>query len=150
MVESSTPDATTAVLSLVVDADPDDVFAMFTEPRRLAGWFWPPSFAAIYEASPRAGGRFSFRTTGLQAGHNIAVHGIYGEVRRPRTLTFIWAWDGESVPASRVQVRLEPAADGGTELVLTHSDNPTEEQRDDHLKGWHESLSRLADQLVVG
>ncbi|TDE11788.1 SRPBCC family protein [Jiangella asiatica] len=149
MVESSTPDATTAVLSLVVDADPDDVFAMFTEPRRLAGWFWPPSFAAIYETNPRPGGRFSFRTTGLQAGHNIGVRGIYGEIRPPRTLAFIWSWDGESAPASRVHVTFA-SVDGGTEVVLTHSDNPTEEQRDDHLKGWHDCLSRLADQLAVG
>lgn len=149
MVESSTPDATTAVLSLVVDADPDDVFAMFTEPRRLASWYWPPAFAAIYETSPRAGGRFTFRTTGLSAGHNVAVRGIYGEIRRPNLLTFIWSWDGDSAPASRVRVRLQPK-EGGTEVVVTHGENPTEEQRDDHLKGWHDCLSRLADHLAVG
>ncbi|SDU84073.1 SRPBCC family protein [Jiangella alkaliphila] len=150
MVESSTPDAATAVVSVVVDADPDDVFPMFTEPRRLAGWYWPPAFAAIYEVDARAGGRFTFRTTGLSAGHNVAVRGLFGEIRRPRLVTFIWSWDGDNAPASRVAVRLAPSEQGGTEVVVTHSHNPTEEQRDDHLKGWHDSLSRLADHLAIG
>ncbi|RIQ20928.1 SRPBCC family protein [Jiangella rhizosphaerae] len=150
MVESSTPDAATAVVSVVVDADPDDVFPMFTEPRRLSGWFWPAAFAAIYETDARPGGRFTFRTAGLAAGHNIAIRGLFGEIRPPRLITYIWSWDGDSAPASRVAVRLAPSDQGGTEVVVTHSHNPTEEQRDDHLKGWHDSLSRLADHLAIG
>lgn len=150
MVESSLPDATTAVVSVVVDADPDDVFPMFTEPRGLAGWFWPAAFAAIYETDPRAGGRFAFRTAGLATGHNVAIRGIFGEVRKPRLITYIWSWDGDNAPASRVAVKLAPSDQGGTEVVVTHSHNPTEEQRDDHLKSWHDSLSRLADHLAIG
>lgn len=149
MVESSTPDATTAVVSAVVDAEPDDVFAMFTQARRLSGWFWPAAFAAIYESDPRPGGRFAFRTAGLAVGHNVAIRGIFGEVRRPRLVTYIWSWDGDSAPASRVAVKLAPSG-RGTEVVVTHSHNPTEEQRDDHLKAWHDSLSRLADHLAIG
>lgn len=146
MVESSTPDATTAVLSLVVDADAEDVFTTFTEPGRLGAWFWPPAYAAIYETNPRPGGRFAFRSTALPDGQNLAVRGIYGEIRRPQLLTLIWSWDGDVSPATQVTVQLRQRPDG-TQVIVTHRRNPSEEQRDNHLKGWHDCLSRLADHL---
>ncbi|WP_298331721.1 SRPBCC domain-containing protein [Haloactinopolyspora sp.] len=149
MVESSTPDAGTAVLTVTVDAEPDDVFAAFTEPGRLATWYWPASFATLYETDPRPGGRFAFRSTGLPAGNNVAVRGIYGEIRRPELLTFLWAWDGDMSPFTQVAVQIRPH-EGGSEVVVTHSENATELQRDDHLKGWHDCLARLADHLAVG
>lgn len=149
MVESSTPDASTAVLSLTVDAEPDAVFTTFTDPKRLTAWYWPASYAALYETDPRPGGKFMFRSTGMPAGHNISIRGIYGEIRRPELLTFIWARDGDFSPFTQVNVELRP--DGtGTAIVVTHGENMSEHQRDDHLKSWHESLGRLADHLAVG
>jgi uncharacterized protein YndB with AHSA1/START domain len=148
MVESSTPDASTAVLSLVVDADADSVFPMFTDPARLATWFWPAWFASIYESDPRPGGKFAVRSTGLPQGQNIGVRGIYGEIRRPELLTLIWSWDGDFSPPTHVTVTLR-THEQNTQVIVTHAQNPTEKQRDDHLKSWRDCLSRLADHMAV-
>ena len=149
MVDSSTPDASTAVLSLVVEADPGTVFKAFIDPRELNGWYWPPEFATLYATDPRPGGRFSFRSTGLPAKQNIGVHGIYGEIRRPELLTFIWAWDGDIAPASQVSVSIRPEGDERSKVTVTHGDNASVKQRDDHLTGWHDCLARLAFRLNV-
>lgn len=148
MVESSTPDASTAVASVVVDADTPTVFSMFTQPTRLASWFWPASYSAVYRLDARPGGTFTFRSTGLPPGKNVGVRGIYGKIRRPELLTFIWSWDRDRAPATQVSVELRPK-DDRTEVVVTHAENLTEEQRDNHLKGWNDCLSRLADHLAI-
>ncbi|WP_165358675.1 SRPBCC family protein [Haloactinopolyspora alba] len=133
---------------MTVDAEADAVFTTFTDPGRLAAWYWPASYAALYETDPRPGGRFTFRSTGLPSGQNIAVRGIYGEIRRPELLTFIWAWDGDFSPFTQVSVEIK-ALDSGSSVLVTHSQNMTEQQRDDHLKGWHDCLTRLVEHLAV-
>ncbi len=148
MVETSTPDNSTAVLSLTVAADADDVFAAFTDPAQLASWYWPASYAAQYETDARPGGQFIFRSTGLPNGKNLAVRGIYGEIRRPALLSFIWAWDGDFSPFTQVNVEIRPN-DSGSEIVVTESENVSEIQRDEHLKNWNDALSRLAEHLGV-
>lgn len=114
-------------------APTEQVFAAWTEPDRLANWFWP--FPATYELDVRPGGAFYFGSD------VIGVGGRFREVLPQRRLVYSWIWDGESVETTVcAEFRPIPA---GTELMLTHSDNLDEQTRDNHQQGWSDCIDRL-------
>ena len=88
------------------DAPIDDVWDALTNPERLGRWFLPIS------GDYRIGGHYQFE--GNAGGEILACD-------RPNRLRATWVFgppgDG---PASEVEVRLTPAADGRTEFELEH------------------------------
>ena len=76
-----------------VDAPPDLVFAVWTEPEHLRHWWGPRQFELVVcESDPRAGGRYRF-VQRAPDGQEHTFHGVYREVARPHHLvrTFVYA-----------------------------------------------------------
>ena len=96
-------------------APPEEVWAEVADPGRLSEWF-----GARVELDLRPGGRASFRwPDGTERG------GLIEEVEPGRILAFRWApfermADGTAIrrPSGRVEVALERAAGGQTDLVV--------------------------------
>jgi uncharacterized protein YndB with AHSA1/START domain len=68
--------------------------------------------------------------------------GEYLVVEPPYRLVMSWQWASEGAPMTRVQIVLRDAG-GGTELVFTHAQLPSETSRESHESGWHGALDKL-------
>ena len=98
-------DARTVRLSRTYDAPIDDVWDALTNPERIGRWFLPIS------GDYRVGGRYQFEGN---AGGTIL------SCERPERLRATWEFGDPSGPPSEVEVRLTPAGEGTTTLVLEH------------------------------
>ena len=101
------------------------------------------------EIDPRVGGRFNFterRPGGPPIGGDIEHVGEYLELDRPRRLVFTFAVSGYLDNVSTVALDFAPAADGGTDITLTH-EGVLEEFAERTAGGWGTILERL-NQLV--
>jgi uncharacterized protein YndB with AHSA1/START domain len=121
----------------------DRVWHALTDPAALAAWFWPERYATTAQLDLRVGGRY--RIDGPGAG--TAVAGEYVTVEPPHRLTFTWQWDGDA-EETLVTFELTPH-DSGTELVVVHERFTTDEDRDNHAKGWSDCLDRLPPHLAA-
>lgn len=131
--------AQTGALTLerVLAAAPEEVFAAWTVPERMAAWMSPVG-AAEAEADLRVGG--SFRVVMVE--HDRLEHaGSYVEVDPPRRLVFTWVSPYTGSEPSLVTVELYPH-DDGTRLVITHERLP-EDVVEGHRDGWGSMLERL-------
>ncbi len=114
----------------------DEVFAFFTDARRLVRWI---GLSAELSAEP--GGTFRFE---IQPGQ--FCEGSYVEVDPPGFVSFTWGWTDPAwrLPpgSSLVSVRLTPAG-AGTLVQLTHDRLPGD-LRAIHDEGWTTFLTRLS------
>jgi len=120
--------------SVIVPLDPDQTFALLTEPERLRRWH-----TVTARIDLRAGGDYRWTVV---PGHTAA--GKVVEVEPGRRLVITWGWeDDDDLPpgASTVTITLEPSGDG-TLVRLVH-DGLTEQQAVGHLMGWEHYLDRL-------
>ena len=119
-----------------IDAVPDKVFPYLVEPQLLTTWIGEESWN-----DPRPGGAFRLKFDS----ENI-VRGEFVEVDPPRRVVYTWgSEERESLPAGSTTVAfdLEPES-GGTRVRLRHSDLPTENEVEQHTKGWDYFLPLLA------
>jgi uncharacterized protein YndB with AHSA1/START domain len=124
-----------------LDAPPEEVWRAWTDPAVMQDWYCPnPRWRLTASADVRVGGGWQVRM-----GDSYVAAGRYLTVARPRLLGFTWAWasEGARPPISVVEVELVPA-DGGTRLLLRHTDLPTPEEVETHQQGWQLCLDRLA------
>ena len=133
--ETTAPD--TLVARATVAADPTTVWQDFTDAEALHGWFWPERLDAVVEVTPEIGGGLRVVSQAIDLG----VTGRFREVEEPYRFTTSWQWDGDE-DTTDVEVTLV-ADDVGTEVVVTHSANPTEQALADHVAGWTDCLGRL-------
>ena len=119
--------------SVVVPLDPDETFALLTEPDRLRRWH-----AVTARIELRAGGEFRWT---IVPGHTAA--GTVREVEPGKRLVLGWGWDEGDLPpgASTLTITLQPA-EGGTLVRLVH-EGLTDEQAVGHGEGWDHYLARL-------
>ncbi len=129
-------------ITRTLPAPVDRVWRAFTDPVRLAAWFWPERVGAVADIDLRAGGRF--RIDARAAG--FAVTGEYRTVTPPTLLIFTWQWDGEP-EITLVTLELAPA-DTQTTLTLTHERFADPATRDEHRQGWSDCLDRLPAALT--
>jgi len=126
-------------------ASREKVFKAFTEPEALKRWWMPGEGFSVpsAEVDLRVGGgyRIAMKNPGGKVFH---VFGSYREVKAPERLVYTWKWDGieEHLGETLVTVEFHDLA-GETELVVTHELFPTEEDRDNHDKGWSGCLDIL-------
>jgi uncharacterized protein YndB with AHSA1/START domain len=124
------------VKEIWIDAAPEKVFPYLVEPELLTTWIGEESWS-----DPRPGGVFRLRFNT----ENV-VRGEFVEVDPPRRVVYTWGSEGrESLPAGSTTVAfdLEPEK-GGTRVRLRHSDLPTEQEVEQHTKGWDHFLPLLA------
>lgn len=131
---------TTIEQTVRIAAAPETVWALWTEPRRLAEWW-----GAEAEVLAEPGGVYR---VAMESGP--VMRGTFIELDPPSRLVFSFGWEGNGpgeplAPGStRVEVTLTP--DGGdTVLVLRHSGLPPA-AAGEHGEGWRHFL---ADRLVV-
>ncbi len=136
---------------LVLEADfpstiPAALFDYWTEPTLLQQW-WPDEA----EIQSRQGGAYHLSWPEM----NWHLRGHYTAFEPAKLLDFTWRWDHDpqEIGSKEVKLVFEPAATGGTRLLLTHGpyDDTPEDQAirlEQHLVGWKHFLPRL--QQLVG
>jgi uncharacterized protein YndB with AHSA1/START domain len=114
-----------------IEASPDEVFRLLSEPTEVARWM--P--VTVFE--PRLGGEFEMR-----AGDHVA----FGEITAlepPRRIAYTWDWRNKPIGA-RTEVTWDVEADGDASLVrLTHVGLPMAEHAESHSHGWDHYEQRL-------
>jgi uncharacterized protein (TIGR03086 family) len=120
--------------SVLVPLDPDETFALLTDPERLRRWQ-----AVSARMDLRAGGAYRWTVV---PGANAS--GTFVEIEPGKRLVYTWGWEGDdALPpgASTITVTLEPT-DGGTTVRLVH-EGLTAEQEESHSSGWDHFMERL-------
>ena len=130
-------------LRKVVNATRERVFRAWTELEQIRKW-WGPAGFTLPEAQQdlRVGGSYRFAMCSPE-GQIHYLKGEYREIQPPEKLVFTWKWDRDgSIPETVVTVQLI-ARGGKTEVVVTHAGFPTQEDLDNHNRGWSSMLERL-------
>jgi uncharacterized protein YndB with AHSA1/START domain len=135
-------------LKRTFSAPREKVFRAWTDPKELARWFAPtPDHSAIVpELDLKVGGRYriEIRHTG---GNVHKVSGIYREITPPEKIAFTWSWENDPAKSvSLVTVEFRDLGDS-TELLLTHEQLPSTEDRGKHEHGWSGCFDQLSRYL---
>ena len=139
-------DRPSLVLRRHFKAQPERVFAAWTDPAHLSHWFCPPNCVLEgVEMNATVGGRYRIAMRENNGELHI-VEGTYTEVTPPTRLAFTWAWYTMPDRQSHVTVEVAPS-DGGALLTLTHAQFRDATTRDRHQAGWTGSLEALAHLL---
>lgn len=135
--------AGTLKVTRTIKAEPDAVFAAWTQPEHMKYWSAPEGLdVAIAEVDLTEGGRFHIQMKNAEGGEHNA-RGVYREIECPSRLVYTWNWD-EYPEAGKSLITVEfKAVDEGTEVTMVHSGLPTEELVKEHEGGWTSCLNRL-------
>lgn len=136
---TSTPATSTVERDLFIQARPEIVFRLLTDPAEMLKW---QGLDVQLEARP--GGIYRCRMN--QLGHTTL--GRFVEVTPHSRIIFTWGWaDGLfDIPPESTTVEITLAAEGsGTRLRLLHSGLPDQAPIiESHGMGWTQYLGRLA------
>jgi uncharacterized protein YndB with AHSA1/START domain len=143
------PEKAILEMSRVIAAPRDLVFAAWTTPKDIRGWFGPEDCEVIdAQIDLRVGGEYCFQFSTPRLGE-ISVRGRYREVTPPAKLIYTWQWDGhpELTPQPSL-VSVEFIQSGSfTEIHLRHEELPSIESRENHKRGWNGAMDKLAKYL---
>jgi uncharacterized protein YndB with AHSA1/START domain len=118
------------------------VYDAWTRPELLTQWYCPnPALELTVETDLRVGGEW-VATMGPHV-----IRGRYTELDEPALVAFTWSWDAFEQPPSRVRVELTEV-EGGTLMVLRHTDLQDAEDVTNHLDGWDGCFARLPEVLL--
>lgn len=118
-----------------VVASPEEVWAAWTEPARLARWFTTEA-----ELDVRPGGGYATAD---------GDRGTYLRVEPPRRLRFTWDHP-EHAPGTVVDLAIDARAGGGSLVRLEHRGLPDREAFEDLQEGWAWALASLESFLESG
>ena len=130
-------------------ARPEKVWAAWTEPEKLIGWFGPANVkpgTLRADLDVRVGGRYRICFE-HESGEYSEVGGVYRDVVPNERLVFSWAWHSTPERESLVTVSIKPDGAGAL-LVFTHEQFIDEKARDNHQRGWTEILGKLETYLA--
>ena len=124
-------------------APPEKVWQALITPAALQQWMGPSDEfrVPIAEVDARVGGRYRIVMVSPD-GEEHDVRGVYREVSAPTKLVYTWAWKSTPEKESLVTMELR-ANEGGTELIVTHSNFADGAAREGHEKGWIGCMARL-------
>jgi len=122
-------------LEIWIDAPPETVFALLTDPTHMKSWF-----AEVVEADPRPGGLFR-----ISGPADVSIEGTYLEIIPNRKVVFTWGGvEGLKPGQSTVEFVLELDRKG-TLVRLRHYGLPGPAV-DSHRRGWvYSGLVKLKD-----
>jgi len=122
-------------LEIWIDAPPETVFALLTDPTHMKSWF-----AEVVEADPRPGGLFR-----ISGPPGVSIEGTYLEIIPNRKVVFTWGGvEGLKPGQSTVEFVLELDRKG-TLVRLRHYGLPRPAV-DSHRRGWvYSGLVKLKD-----
>jgi uncharacterized protein YndB with AHSA1/START domain len=137
------------VVSRVINAPRETVFAAWTDPAQAALWWGPQGFTTIScEMDARPGGAYRACMRSPE-GNRHCRRGVYREVVEPERLVFSYAWeDADGNPGHEMTITVTFADIAGrTRLTLHQTGFETAAARDDHRRGWSSCLERFAEYL---
>jgi len=152
MNDKAVADGQAVVHELVIDrkfaARPQMVFAAWTDPALIAGWFGPQGLhVSELEIDLKVGGTYRIAMLNADGSPHI-VGGVYREIDPPRRLSFTWAWQSDGVAGNESLVEIEfEAVDDGTLMHFRHSGFETGNVAVMHNAGWDSSFICLDDFL---
>jgi uncharacterized protein YndB with AHSA1/START domain len=149
-------------MTRVFDAPRGQVFRAWTEPERLKRWWGPRGHTMpVCEIDLRPGGVF-FHFMRSPEGHEVFSRGVFREVVVPERIVVTDSFadtEGNVVPPTHygmgpdwpvetlMTVTFEE--DGGaTRVTVRYAGVPPGADRDGSVRGWSESLDRLAEHLA--
>jgi len=126
-------------------AAPEKVWRAWTDPEAIKRWWGPGTPhdpVSLAQLDVRVGGRFRI-VFGGPKGTDHEVQGVYKEVVPNRKLVFTWTWPNSTPERESLVTILFKPEGGGTELAFRHEQLFDEAVRDNHRRGWSESLAKL-------
>jgi len=137
---------TTFRTSREIAASPDEVFAAFSGPQRLARWWGPAGFTNTFDVCEfKSGGRWSFVMQGPD-GRHYRNESVFAEVEPP-TKVIVQHVSG---PKYRLTITLAPSGDGTTVSWAQTFENAGLARRIEHIvvPANEENLDRLSSEVV--
>lgn len=138
-------DGNRLVLTRVLPAPREKVFAAWTDETLIKKWFCPQEgmTVPVAEFDVREGGTYRLVVEDAE-GKTYSPSGVYEKIVTNEQLIFSWQW-ADSELITRVTIELRALGDNETELTLTHEGFPETEIRDRHIQGWEGCLAKLPD-----
>lgn len=134
------------VVTKIISASPERLFAAWTEPEQLKQWWGPESVTCIEaEVDLRVGGRYRIGNR-FPDGSVVWITGEFHLIDAPRKLVYSWQV-GATADEELVTVSFEPTTDGQTEVTVVHERIPDEPTRARHQLGWVGCLGKLGSHL---
>jgi len=125
-----------------VAAPPPELFDAWLDPDKLARWMRPgDTDRSNITTDPRVGGEFEILMESPRG--EIPHTGAYQMIDRPKCLALTWNSPEAESRNSLVAIDFKPV-DRGTEVVLTHENLPSQEEADNHRKGWTRVLDYMS------
>src|SRR5215217_4719960 len=112
-----------------VDATPDEVYDVFTDPAQFGAWFGCERLIM----NPVVDGLYYIAMS--HQGRLWPHYGRFLVLERPRRFEMTWMSEGTKGNESIVRIALEPRG-SGTEIALTHTGVPDDEMGLGHKEGW--------------
>ena len=143
-------DERTLVITRLLDAPRDMVFAAWVDQDQAAQWWGPRGFTSVScTMDVRIGGAWR-RVMRSPEGVEHKARGVYREIAAPERLVFTYAWENNPEQTGHeTLVTLTFAERGGkTQLTLHQAVFETVAARDDHHGGWSGCLERFAEYLA--
>lgn len=131
-----------------IPATPDQVFAAFSDPQRLARWWGPAGFTNAFDVCEfRSGGRWQFVMHGPD-GRSYPNESVFAEIEPPEKVVV----EHLSEPKFRLTITLAPSA-GGTSVTWNQAfENAETASRVEHivLPANEQNLDRLSAEVARG
>ena len=137
---------TTFRTSREIAAPPEQVFAAFSDPQRLARWWGPAGFTNTFHVCElKPGGRWSYVMHGPNGG-NYRNESVFAEVEPPRKVVV----QHESKPEYRLTITLEPSPAGTTVSWAQTFESPEVAKRIEHIvvPSNEQNLDRLSSEVL--
>lgn len=131
-------------------ASQERVYRAWTEPERMAQWYFPKGFTVPHaESDIRPGGEYRSCLKGPD-GTEHWVRGTYSELKPFERIVFTHAWedsDGKPGNVTTVTLTFQALSPKRTKLTLVQTGLETIASRDGHAEGWSETLDGLETYL---
>jgi uncharacterized protein YndB with AHSA1/START domain len=137
---------TTFRTSRDIPASPEQVFAAFSDPERLARWWGPEGFTNTFDVCEfKSGGRWSFVMHGPDGG-NYKNESVFAEVEPPSKVVV----QHESEPRFRLSIELVPSVDGTSVSWAQAFENADVASRIEHIvvPANEQNLDRLSAEVL--
>ena len=137
---------TELVIERILPAPVQQVFDFITQRDNLLKW-WGPEGMSLPDDNLDFTKLGPWHSVMMNAeGKRFKVSGQVTKVNPPNLVAFTWGWHNEEDKRqneSHVMLKVEEAEEGKARLLLTHTDLPDEESRENHKMGWTSSLRKL-------
>jgi glutathione S-transferase len=130
------------------NAPPARVFACFTIKEEWSAWAGPAAIQGeVTLLEPKVGGRYRI-VMHRPDGSEWVAGGVFQVLEEPSRLAFTWKWEhGQDTTLVTIFLR---DVGGKTEMHFRHEGFTSEEDRDNHNKGWNACMEKLDAFVTTG